>query len=334
MIQWLNLKTERRIQILTQAAARTGIRPHALEKDWWVTLTLKAVFDTEWAPHLVFKGGTSLSKSWGLIERFSEDIDLAVDKEFLGFEGAPNKSKIERLRRSASYFISSEFKEGLIQSLLALGLKEDQFKVLAKYAEDSIRDPQVLELQYDSVLEPDPNPYLKEQVLIEVGARSLREPSSPRSVNSIISDAFPGASFATTSFDVQSVEPQRTFLEKAFLLHELFQRAEGEGTHDRMSRHMYDLERLMDTDHAAKALADKDLYQSIIIHRQQFNKVTGINYELHQHSTIDFVPGEASMRHWENDYRAMQEVMIYGESLSFAHLIDRLKELIGRFRNA
>ncbi|RPD47247.1 nucleotidyl transferase AbiEii/AbiGii toxin family protein [Paracnuella aquatica] len=123
-------------------------------------------------------------------------------------------------------------------------------------------------------------------------------------------------------------------MEKAFLLNELFQKGEGDGAHDRMSRHLYDVERLMDTYHAAKAFADKDLYQSIVIHRQQFNKVTGIDYELHQPSTVDFVPGEAGIRHWENDYRAMQEVMIYGESLSFANLIDRLKELIGRFRNA
>jgi hypothetical protein len=331
MIRWLNLDTERRIQVLNQAAARTGIRPHAIEKDWWVTLALKAVFDTQWAPHLVFKGGTSLTKSWNLIDRFSEDIDLAIDKEFLGFHGKPNMSKIERLRRNLSAFISTEFREGLNECLLSIGLNADQFQLHAWFADDSIRDPQVLELQYRSVLEPDPNPYLRDQVLIEVGARSLREPSSPRLVTSIISNTFPDASFAAPSFEVQTVDPRRTFLEKAFLLHELFQRGDAEGTHDQMSRHLYDLERLMGTEHASEALADNELYQSIVLHRQQFNKVAGIDYSLHQPSFIDFVPQEQNYPSWERDYRAMQETMIYGESLSFKELIARLKELRSRF---
>ena len=332
MIQWLNLEKERRRQILNQTSIKTGIRAHAVEKDWWVTLTLKAVFDTQWAPQLVFKGGTSLTKSWNLIERFSEDIDLAIDKEYLGFQGEPNRSKIERLRRSASTFITTEFKDGLKKSLLNLGLKEDQFQLKARFAEDSIRDPQVLELQYNSILEPDPNPYLKEQVLIEVGARSLREPSSCRSVNYIISNTFPNTSFSTKAFEVQTVDPKRTFLEKVFLLHELFQRSDLEGAQDRMSRHLYDLERLMDTEHAAEALVDKTLYQSIVLHRQQFNKVTGIDYKLHQPNFIDFIPPEQIYSQWERDYRAMQETMIFGESLPFEELIERLKQLRSRFR--
>ncbi|HEY0058770.1 MAG TPA: nucleotidyl transferase AbiEii/AbiGii toxin family protein [Flavisolibacter sp.] len=334
MIRWLNLDTERRIQVLNQTAARTGIRPHAVEKDWWVTLALKAVFDTKWAPHLVFKGGTSLTKSWNLIERFSEDIDLAIDKEFLGFHGEPNKSKIERLRRNASAFISTEFKEGLNKCFLSIGLNTDQFQLHARFADDSIRDPQVLELQYRSILEPDSNPYLRDQVLIEVGARSLGEPSSPRLVNSIINNTFPDASFAESPFQVQTVDPGRTFLEKAFLLHELFQRGDAAGTHDRMSRHLYDLERLMDTEHALGALANNELYQSIVLHRQQFNTVSGIDYSLHQPSSIDFLPQEQNYSYWERDYRAMQETMIYGESLPFKELVARLIELRGRFHES
>lgn len=334
MIPWLQLENERRIQILNQAAARTGIRTHAIEKDWWVTRVLQALFTTPWAPHLVFKGGTSLTKSWKLIERFSEDIDLAIDKEFLGFEGKPNKSKIERLRRNASQFISTTFKEGLQQQLVDLGIPANQFELSARYAEDSIRDPQVLELRYLSVLQPDPNPYLREQVLIEVGARSLREPSSRRNINAIVDQEFPNASFAMAFFGVQSVEPKRTFLEKTFLLHELFQRDVQQQGYDRMSRHLYDLERLMDTKHAQEALEDRTLYQSIIEHRLQFNKVTDIDYSLHQPATLNFLPPEEVQQRWESDYRAMQETMIYGESLSFALLLKRLRELKRRFASS
>lgn len=334
MIQWLNLSIERRIQILQQTAARTGIRVHAIEKDWWITLTLKAIFDTPWASHLVFKGGTSLTKSWNIIERFSEDIDLAIDKEFLGFEGEPNKSKIERLRRKASSFVSREFKEGLTKSLLQLGLKAEQFKLLAKYAEDSIRDPQVLELQYQSILEPDPNPYLKDIILIEIGARSLREPSTARQVYSIISNTFPDASFASTPFDVQTVEPKRTFLEKAFLLHELILKADKGGVYDRMSRHLYDLERLMDTEHAKQAIQDQPFYKSIVTHRQQFNKVTGIDYTMHSPGFINFIPEEKDHPVWEADYKVMQQNMIWGKSLAFKEVIERLGQLLSQFRRS
>ncbi|MBD0332778.1 MAG: nucleotidyl transferase AbiEii/AbiGii toxin family protein, partial [Chitinophagaceae bacterium] len=312
----------------------TGIRPHAIEKDWWVTVLLKAIFDTLWALHLVFKGGTSLTKSWKLIQRFSEGIDLAIDKEFLGFKGPPNKSKIERLRRNASKFVSGEFKEGLEKALLDLGVPADQFHINALFAEDSIRDPQVLELQYVSVLEPDPNPYLKEKVLIEVGARSLLEPSSAREITSILSEVFPDASFSTPPFLVQTVDPKRTFLEKAFLLHELFYKSESTKQHDRMSRHLYDLECLMHTEHATAALEDEELYNAIIQHREAFNKVTGVDYGSHYPASINFLPSQEQLSEWESDYKAMQENMIYGKSLAFADLIANLKTLMQRFRNS
>lgn len=333
MIQWLSLPQERRVQILTQASHQRALRADAIEKDWWVTLILKAVFETKWAPYLVFKGGTSLTKSWQLIERFSEDIDLAVDKELLGFAGTPNRSQLEQLRRKSSAFICGEFKEGLFNTLLALGVEPGQFELRAAFAEDSIRDPQVLELTYVSVLEPDPNPYLREKVLIEVGARSLREPSRPRPVTSMISEVFPTASFAAPPFPVQTVDPRRTFLEKVFLLHEVFYKGDVGKGGDRLSRHLYDLERLMDSEHAEAALQDRELYQGVVEHREIFNKVTGIDYTSHGPETVCFIPPEALRSRWEADYKAMQQHMIYGESLPFGELIKRLEGLQQRFRS-
>lgn len=87
MINWLNLSDQDRSISIKQASARSGVlSTKAIEKDWWVTLVLKALFNSDLAQHLSFKGGTSLSKGWGLIERFSEDIDLAIERSFLGFE--------------------------------------------------------------------------------------------------------------------------------------------------------------------------------------------------------------------------------------------------------
>jgi len=88
---------------------------------------------------------------------------LWIPRSFLGFEGEANKSKVERLRRNASKFISHDFRDGLEKGILAEGISEEVFKLSVKFGNDSIRDPQVLELAYSSVLEPDPNPYLKKK---------------------------------------------------------------------------------------------------------------------------------------------------------------------------
>ena len=85
MFEWHHLPDETKRNILIEVSNEKGYPANVVEKDWWVTLALKAVFDTPWASQLVFKGGTSLSKSWNLIERFSEDVDLVMDKTVLGF---------------------------------------------------------------------------------------------------------------------------------------------------------------------------------------------------------------------------------------------------------
>lgn len=98
MIAWLQHTPERQQELLGLASSRSGLPAGAIEKDWWVTLALNAIFQTPWAAGLVFKGGTSLSKSWGLIDRFSEDIDLVLDRAILGYPEDLSKTKIKALR--------------------------------------------------------------------------------------------------------------------------------------------------------------------------------------------------------------------------------------------
>ena len=107
MIGWLiNLTEDERKRVVEQAAIRCGVPPQAIEKDWWVTLALKAMFQTKYASHLLFKGGTSLSKCWKLITRFSEDIDLAIDRSVLGYSGLLSRTQIKALKKDAAQFIS------------------------------------------------------------------------------------------------------------------------------------------------------------------------------------------------------------------------------------
>jgi len=331
MIEWLKLTNERKVRLLNQAAVETRFLAHAIEKDWWVALALQAIFSTKWKHNLVFKGGTSLSKAWGLIERFSEDIDLALDRQVLGFpKGFVSKTQIAKLRKSASAFIRSDFLQELRQTIINMGVPSDQFELSIQEAADEDRDPQVLELGYHSALEPDA--YITDWVLIEIGARSLLEPSSGREINTILQSAFPGQPFGGIPFSVQTVEPKRTFLEKAFLLHEEFRKPAEKIRTSQLSRHLYDLEKLMDTEHAAAALADHHFYSSVVDHRKKFNAIRGLDYTSHAPAYIDFIPPETVIGQWQNDYVEMRRSMIYGESPEFSVLMERLRELLKRFR--
>lgn len=206
-----------------------------------------------------------------------------------------------------------------------MGISAELFSLTVKETTEHDRDPQVLILNYTSVLDKDP--YLKEAVLIEIGARSLREPAEQREIGSLIGQTLKNNEVAGAPFRILTVTPPRTFLEKIFLLHEEFSKTEEKVKSERMSRHLYDIERIMRTEYAEQALTDKELYQGIIAHREKFNALRGLDYSGHQPATLRFLPPATLMKDWESDYRAMRESMFYGDSLSFEELISRLSNL-------
>jgi hypothetical protein len=300
------------------------------EKDWWVTMALRALFRCDCAEMMVFKGGTSLSKAWNLIERMSEDVDIAIDRSFFGFEGQMNRSAITKLRKASCLYIGTSLKDQLTYHLEDMGIAG--FSLNIPETGDTTADPQIIELKYETLFAQDEDTYIQEKVLIEIGSRSLIEPSKNIEIRSIIANSYPQSSFADPLTPIPTVIPQRTFLEKAFLLHEEFQKPAENIRVDRMSRHLYDLERLMDTDYARSALEDISLYKSIVDHRSKLTAISGIDYATHSPDTINFVPPGFIIEKWRNDYSFMQANMIYGASLPFGKLIERIKELNERFR--
>lgn len=112
-----NLNNEEKLNLFEELRIKTGLPAFAVEKDWWVTQTLYIIFNLDFSEHLLFKGGTSLSKAWGLIKRFSEDIDLALNREYLGFDsGLISKSQVKRLRKKSFEFVTNEFYQALQKS--------------------------------------------------------------------------------------------------------------------------------------------------------------------------------------------------------------------------
>lgn len=324
--EWFKLTDQNRQNIFLEIARKMKLPAAAIEKDWYVTRTLELVFQTEIAPYSVFKGGTSLSKAWNLIDRFSEDIDLALDRKFLGFEKEMTNSQVKKLREHSFTYISEKLFPLLQKTFQDAGFSEVVLRLKATTSND--QDPLIIEVNYKSVT--DVSEYLQPRVLIEIGSRSLKEPFTDKEFCSLVGEHFKGRNFADVNINIPTVNPERTFLEKIFLLHEEFQQPKEKIKVDRLSRHLYDIEKIMDTEFGEKALADKNLYQHIVEHRRTVTPLRGLDYANHAPDRINMIPPDNMIQEWKKDYEQMQQSMIYRESLSFDKLMERLKILRSR----
>ena len=328
---WLDLNSSNKKEILLELEQDLNLSPVAIEKDWWVTMVLHALFNTSFASELTFKGGTSLSKAWNIIKRFSEDVDITINREFLGFPGELSKTQIsDKLRRASCTFVRDTIPGELEKQLLALGIHKSSFCINVNITTVSTVDPEVITIEYKSVL--DNSQYIKPRVLIEIGARSMAEPFTIKNLQSFIGAAFPNFPFADKPFPASIVLPERTFLEKAFLMHEEFAKPSVEIRSNRMSRHLYDLEKLSHTIFATNAINDTQLYKTVLLHRKKFIGLKGFDYNSLLPATINFCPPEALHSMYENDYKSMQATMIYEKSLPFAILLEQIQKLNEKFR--
>jgi len=325
MDKFYNIPDDTKAEILRNTGEKANLPAYAVEKDWWVIQTLAILFEMEVGKHMVFKGGTSLSKAWGLIERFSEDIDLAVDRRFYGFEGDLGKKQRTNLRKKANTYITEQ-----LYPELKLRFKEKGVEVSLELEEiiTSDQDPIIILVNYPNVIEsPD---YIMPRVKVELGCRSLIEPFSIRTFNSFLDEIYPDASFAKQPIHIPTVDPERTLLEKIFLLHEEFQRSDEKIRVDRMSRHLFDIYKLVASPFAEKVLLNQELYAEIVYHRQLFTKLGGVDYKLHNPGTVNPIPPDNLLDAWKKDYSIMQEQMIYTDSPSFEAMLDFIKNYISK----
>ncbi len=332
MRRWIDATPLERKLMLQRTAEKERLPEYAVEKDWWVTMTLKALFNTSCGKYLEFKGGTSLSKGWKLIERMSEDIDLALSHNFFACP-TDNNTQLKNLRKKSRRFITDELAGELEQCMKALGLRD--FKVVpviedeAGKAVSTDADPTVLMIDYQPISDF-VSPYVPSRVKVEISCLSMDEPFEMKTISSMVSASFPEEDEDTESL-IPVVLPSRTFLEKAFLLNEEFQKDKPRSL--RMTRHLYDLEHLMDTEFGRKALSDIELYAKIVEHRRKFYHVGYADYDKDYPDRIDFIPPQDCMSAWKSDYAEMLEHFVYGEKITFERLLERISELQGRFRS-
>lgn len=253
----------------------------------------------------------------------------------MSYEENPSKSYVEKLTRKGCEFTSNELRLALERQFVLLGVSAQMIMIEAEPVPEKFpdTDPQVLHVKYNSLF--DANEYLTDEVKIEVSVRSLKTPFVAKAVQSILYEVMPNKAYEETPFSVYAAEPRKTFLEKMFLLHEEFYRPDRSKIRSfRMSRHLYDLCRMMNVGIDKEALADTDLYARLVRHREQYIRISWMNYETLATSTLNFIPPDEVMESYSKDYETMKEQMIYGETDGFDDLILNLSELLSVLRNA
>jgi len=334
MNNYLQLTEAQKQTVLTQCKNIMGLPEQAVEKDYWVTVILQLIFDSELSKHIIFKGGTSLSKNENLIERFSEDIDLAVNYAYFGLNDEPTKKQLKKLRKSSSLFVREEMASIITNQIERYGL-QDYLSINVEpdgEGDSTYPEPRHIYIHYQSVL-PVFIDYVRPMIVLEVGARSLMEPTVDLQAKTIIAETLPQINTDIVQVNVTTAAPQKTFLEKAFLLHELFSVDHETLPANRRSRHLYDLNRMMDKDFALAAIHDDALWESIRHHREMFTSICGVDYSSDIHNRICLVPPEKYRVDWQKDYQNMCDSMIYGSRPTFAELMDSMRELEQRFRS-
>lgn len=340
MSSWQNHSIDERISMIQSVAQDHNIEDNAIEKDWWVTVVLKALFNTSCGKWLLFKGGTSLSKGWNLINRFSEDIDISIGRNFFGdvlnlpFAKCENNNQVKKLRKASRDYIHGTLSSELDAELLKMGVKGYTIMNETVTGEpprpiDHDSDPPIIFVNYESIL-PSSMRLIDARVKIEISCLSMSEPYEQCEIRSLVFDKFPEEDDEMAA-SINTVTPSRTFLEKALLLSEELQKEEPRTL--RMSRHLYDLDRLMDTEFGQKSLNDGNLYKAIVEHRRRFYHLGYVDYDKDYPTSIDFIPRNEVLKAYRLDYETnMVDGYIYGEAKPFKELMKRMEKLLHDFR--
>lgn len=327
----LKLTPAQRAELFNAAAQKLGIGPVALEKDFWVCWILQELFTLPGiSEHLIFKGGTSLSKVWRAIQRFSEDIDVSLSKDWLGFGGASDPErqdsrkkqsrKLEELAAACAAKVRGELLP-VLQARATAALDAEGWSMVV-----SPHDPQELLFRYPTSLPAMAGTeYIEREVKIECGARSDRWPADDRTIQPYVAEAYPGTiNDAAVRVRVLSIE--RTFWEKATILHAEANRPADKATLGKFSRHYADLAALADHPDAAGALARDDLRARVVEHKQVFFAAAWARYDTAVPGTFQLVPSAERLAQIGADYREMQ-TMYFGEPRPWAEIVARLQAL-------
>lgn len=329
---FLKLDNEDRKAILDKGAQDSGKAAIALEKDVWVCWTLEKLVAMPDVPPLAFKGGTSLSKVYDAIARFSEDVDVTLDRNALdpGLDPFAEKSRSQRKR-------DCDALDELLTKFLTGKIKP--------YFDDCLRselgNPKVetqlggghgqLVIPYPSCFDRT-GAYMPESILLELGGKNAIVPANDHAINSYIGSLGPAVEYPATTVSVLAAE--RTFWEKATLIHSECNRPKVKDSVARMSRHWYDLAQLADGAVGPAAMEDKALLENVVLHKNVLYHAGYSDYEACLSGGLKLVPEGALAKALEDDFNRMEgDGMFWQSPGAFADVLEQLAKVEGDINN-
>ncbi len=336
---FLSARAEDRRDAFLGAGRRLGTPEQNIEKDFWVGWALDALFNGAAAggPRLLFKGGTSLSKAFGLISRFSEDIDITIFRDDLGeaadiaeleaLSGKQRRKRLDAIKSAAQAHVNGAMREQvaarLAETLEAAGLDPNGGRV---EADPDDPDQQSLLVWYPKVTGADDG-YIRPAVKIESGAKSALDPNAPAVIRPYVADDL--AEIELSVPGVTTVVAERTFWDKAIILHGLHEWFERRGVlrggGQRISRHYYDVFRLLDSDVGREAAKDLGLAADCVRHARMFFNSPDLNLATAIPGSFTLSPNPDMAAALGRDYTAMSG-MIFGKAPGLNEVLERIAD--------
>jgi hypothetical protein len=333
------LPADDRAALFGETGAARGVADTIIEKDFWICWTLKRLFElqTEDAPTLVFKGGTSLSKAFGAIRRFSEDIDLSFDRAGFGYSGERDPGKEGISRKQAGQLIEDLMSD--VEKSIAAKLLPTLHAAIVQHLgepadggwslEIDDGDRQTVNFHYPAALaqaEYAGMAYITPRVKLELGARGDPWPTETRVIRPYAADDYPNF-FEDPDCTVTVLSARRTFWEKATALHAETHRPKESPTPQYFSRHYYDIAMLLDTEDGKAAVTDFELLDQVAKHKAVFFRSGWASYATARPGTLKLMPAEARMKDLHADYRDMAPMMFDDRPLPFDEILARIQTL-------
>lgn len=311
--------------IFRNTAQKMGLHESIVEKDFWVCLTLDYLFhQCKWKDAFIFKGGTSLSKCYDLIHRFSEDIDLILDWRVLDY--GVNEPWEERSNTKQDIFNKEANRraEVFLAEILLPMLKKDMSEVIGKPADLYIipEEPQTICFKYPRIFETSS---ILQVIRLEIGALAAWTPAREKNVSAYVAKCYPKV-FSQADSQILTAASERTFWEKATILHHEANRPENLPMPERYSRHYYDLYCIAHSKSKKDAFSQLDLLKRVVEFKMKFYPRKWAHYEDAKPGTLKLVPPAYRMEALRQDYASMQNMM-FGETPDFDELMEYIKEL-------
>ncbi|MDP1835211.1 MAG: nucleotidyl transferase AbiEii/AbiGii toxin family protein [Chlamydiales bacterium] len=325
-LDFLKLSLNERHLYIEQAANQKNVSPIIMEKDFWVCWLLNILFESEFAGSLVFKGGTSLSKVFGAIYRFSEDIDLSLSPTFLKLpEAATTRNQVDKWIKRAEVAceeaVQTQIMPVMEASVLSvLGNGQQRFEFL----KDPNSNSPVLLFHYPSS-QPTGFAYIKRSVKLEFGSLTDQQPTGRHTITPWIAEIFPKA-FLDWRCEVTTLEIERSFWEKATILHAEYHRPLDKPIPDRYSRHYADTSKLAKHPEAIQAINHHDLRNQVVSWKSQFFGNSWASYNLAKPGTFRLVPPAERLPALRHDYQLMRD-MYLTDPESFDDILTTLSNL-------